>query len=159
MDGVQYRWTVAPDDEQGLALIVERATLAARRLMCWLEHGVVVSPALVRRAILDALAAGWMPTQRGADFVQRVTSLVEDTSTLHQCPVCDYFTLPRRAAHEICPVCFWGHGELEVEGADANPLALRQARDNFRELGACSLETRGAVLSERSRQRYRCVPR
>lgn len=159
VDGVQYRWCVVPNDELGLGVVIERAELRAQRLMCWLEHGVVVSPALVRRAILDALVEGWVPTQRGAEFVQRVTAHAEGESALQQCPVCDYFTLPRRAAYEVCPVCFWEHGELELDGADPNHLLLCEARANFREFGACSLEMRGSVLSEQARQRYRCAPR
>jgi hypothetical protein len=163
VEGVQYRWTVAPNDEQGGCIIAECANLPARRLVCWVEPGVAVSLGLLRRAILDALAAGWVPTRRGADFILRVPAFADTPSAFYQCPVCDYFTLPRRVAYEICPVCFWAYDELELDRLEhvsrPNHLTLREARDNFRRLGASSLEMRGAVLSEKSRQRYRHAPR
>ena len=72
LDDVEYRWTVAPDDEPGIAIVVELAAAPACRLVSWVEHGVAVSPGVVRLAILDAIGAGWVPSERGRDFGRRV---------------------------------------------------------------------------------------
>ena len=72
---VNYRWTVSPDDEPGLGIVVEDANSPAQRLVSWMSHGAVVSPRLVKRAILDGLASGWQPRQSGADFVRRIDEL------------------------------------------------------------------------------------
>ena len=66
VDGVQYRYAVTPNDEQGFSIIAERATVPARRLVCSVNHGVAVSPSFVRRAILDAIGAGWYPPRGGS---------------------------------------------------------------------------------------------
>jgi hypothetical protein len=67
----RYRWKVAPNDEPGLAIVVEHAEARAQRLVHWVEHGTIISPRLVRRAITEALAAGWMPAASGPDMVRR----------------------------------------------------------------------------------------
>ncbi|HEY5956546.1 MAG TPA: hypothetical protein VIV60_08340, partial [Polyangiaceae bacterium] len=72
VDGVQYRWTVAPDEEPGVGIVAESATLPAQRLVSWIDHGVAIGPGLVGSAILDGLAAGWVPTLPGPDFIRRV---------------------------------------------------------------------------------------
>jgi len=163
VDGVQYRYAVTPSDEQGFSVVVARATVPSRRLVCSVGQGVTLSPSLVRRAILDAIAAGWVPTVRGSDFHQRVAAASDAPSELYQCPVCDFFTLPRRNEFEICPVCFWEYDGLDVDTLDQlsgpNHLTLRVARDNFHELGAYEPAMVASVLDERSRQRYRSIPR
>ena len=106
VNGVQYRYAVTPSQEEGFSVVVARAKVPSRRLVCSVSQGVTLSPGLVRRAILDAFAAGWLPTVRGADFLQHVAAFSYGPSELHQCPACDYFTLPRRNEFEICPVCF-----------------------------------------------------
>ena len=73
VDGIEYRWTVPPDDEPGVAMVVEHATSSGWRLVSWVDHGVIISPGLVREAILDGLNAGWNPKGRGADFVRRIS--------------------------------------------------------------------------------------
>ena len=35
---VSYRWTVAPNDEPGLAIVVEHAEAPAQRLVSWVDH-------------------------------------------------------------------------------------------------------------------------
>ncbi|MEE1782213.1 hypothetical protein PUR71_04620 [Streptomyces sp. SP17BM10] len=64
--GVRYRWTVAPDDEPGLAVVVSHADGEGQRLVVWVEHGVVVAPGLVAGLVREALARhGWTPGRRG----------------------------------------------------------------------------------------------
>lgn len=163
IDGVQYRWVVAPNDEPGVGIVVELATRAACRLISWVDHGVLISPGLVRRAILDATAAGWRPNERGPDFVRRVPEFSTILAAIQQCPACDYFSLPKRGQYEICPVCFWEDDGLDVDQLDVvsgpNHLTLRQARANFRQIGACDLNAREHILDEGSLSRFRHAPR
>ncbi|MEH2059434.1 MAG: hypothetical protein V7K97_25425 [Nostoc sp.] len=58
VDGVEYRWVVQPDDEPGMAVVVE----------C---QGNIISPWLLRKAILYAIDQGWNPKQRGQQIVFR----------------------------------------------------------------------------------------
>jgi hypothetical protein len=160
---IPYRWTVAPDDEPGVGIVVEAFDHPACRLVSWVEHGVVVSPGLVRRAILEAREAGWRPDVPGADFVRRVPAFSETREAIHQCPACDYFTLPTRAQYDICPVCFWEDDGMDIDRLDQisgpNHLTLREARRNFREIGACAATYIEQVLPADSRSRFRCAPR
>ena len=61
-----------------------------------------------------------------------------------RCPCCGYRTIEGGADYEICPVCFWeddGQDDSdadEVRGGPNYELSLTQARQNFREFGACS---------------------
>jgi hypothetical protein len=71
VDGVVYRWTVAPDDEPGLGIVVEHAKAPGQRLAHWVDHGTITSPRLVREAIVEGLRAGWAPTAKGRDVVRR----------------------------------------------------------------------------------------
>jgi hypothetical protein len=163
VDGVSYRWTVAPNDESGMGIVVEADSDGACRLVSWVEHGVIIRPGLVRRAILDGVAAGWTSAKRGGDFVRRIPAFSENRDAIHQCPACDHFTLPKRSGYDICPVCFWEDDGLDLDKLDQisgpNHLTLREARENFRHLGACCSEMRPHVLDEGSRGRYRHTPR
>ncbi|MET8581776.1 CPCC family cysteine-rich protein [Streptomyces collinus] len=70
-----------------------------------------------------------------------VRGSAEDGS--YRCPCCGFVTLSERGAFEICPVCFWEddgqdeHDASEVHGGPNHDLSLRQARRNFRTIGAC----------------------
>ena len=63
--------------------------------------------------------------------------------SLYRCPCCRCRTLTERAGYEICPVCFWeddgqdDHDPDEVRGGPNADLSLSQARQHFREFGAC----------------------
>lgn len=163
IDGVRYRWVVAPKDEAGVGIIVELAALPACRLVSWVDHGVLINPGLVRRAIADALAAGWRPNERGPEFVRRVPALSTVRGALQQCPVCDYFSLPKRGDYDICRICFWEDDGLDVDRLDVhsgpNHATLREARANFLRVGACDPKVRGSVLEEGSRGRFQRIPR
>jgi Cysteine-rich CPCC len=60
-----------------------------------------------------------------------------------QCPCCGHLTLARRAAFEICAVCYWqddGQDDAdadEVRGGPNNVLSLAAARANYLSCGAC----------------------
>lgn len=64
VDTVTYHWLLAPDAE-GLELRVWQRS--GSRLSARFAHGNLVTPWLVRRAIVDALAAGWKPAAPGPD--------------------------------------------------------------------------------------------
>jgi hypothetical protein len=61
-----------------------------------------------------------------------------------RCPCCGYLTLDARADYVICPVCFWeddgqdDHDTDVVRGGPNGDLSLTQARDKFRQFGACA---------------------
>ena len=61
-----------------------------------------------------------------------------------RCQCCGYRTIEAGADWEICPVCFWeddGHGEEDADEVRYGPnheTSLTQARQNFREFGACN---------------------
>lgn len=71
VDEVEYRWTISPDDEPGVAMVAEHAVMPAQRLVHWFDHGVVITPRIVRESILRAIRSGWVPTRSGPDFVRR----------------------------------------------------------------------------------------
>ncbi|MEU4096144.1 hypothetical protein [Streptomyces sp. NPDC026673] len=72
VDGCRYRWVVAPDDEPGLAIVVEDAEANGQRMVTWVEHGTVITPALVAHAIRRARELGWVPGRRGPQFSTRL---------------------------------------------------------------------------------------
>jgi hypothetical protein len=74
VEGVQYRWVVAPADEPGLGIVVEDADSPGQRMVAWVEHGQTISPWVVRQAILHALSRGWRPQSRGPDLTFRLES-------------------------------------------------------------------------------------
>lgn len=71
VEGTRYRWVVAPNDEPGLGIVVEAADSPGQRMVTWVDHGTLISPWLVREAILHALAEGWQPQARGPERVFR----------------------------------------------------------------------------------------
>lgn len=163
VDGIPYRWSVTAGGETGAGIVVEPGERLGSRLLGRVEHGVAITPALVRSAILDALTAGWRAHQRGPDFVYRVVAPTAERPACEQCPACDYFSLPKRGEHEICPVCFWEDDGLDIDRLDVisgpNHTSLREALENFRTSGACDPGAAGQVLPAESRVRFRHAPR
>ena len=74
VEGARYRWVVAPADEPGLGIVVEDAKSPGQRMVTWVEHGQILSPWVVREAILHALSQGWKPQARGPDLTFRLES-------------------------------------------------------------------------------------
>lgn len=81
VDGVLYRWALSPDDGC-MVLVAELAEGSGQRLEAFFQYhdlyepaeaGALrivgqrrsVSPGVVRKVILAALAGGWQPAQRG----------------------------------------------------------------------------------------------
>jgi hypothetical protein len=150
VDEIAYRWTVAPNDEPSLAIVVEHAEKPGQRLVRWVGHGTILRPGLVREAILDGLRAGWNAGAVGRDIVRRGAFPGEEGGAVKQCPCCDYFTLDTRGQYDICPICFWEDDGLDVDALDThsgpNHLTLREARANFARLGACDEAALAHVL-------------
>lgn len=84
IDGVRFRWVVAPDDEPGLAIVVERADGHGQRMATWVEHGTVITPGLVAGIIRKALEHGWTPRKSGEQVTFRVQDI--DRTTLTRWP-------------------------------------------------------------------------
>jgi hypothetical protein len=84
--------------------------------------------------------------------------------TVFACPCCDHFTLKERGLYEICPVCFWEDSGPDLDRMDESSgnnsgLTLRQARENFRRLGACESSMFRNVCSSGQRAAFRHEPR
>jgi len=81
----------------------------------------------------------------------------------HQCPCCDYITLPERGTHLICPICFWEDDGLDIDTLDTrsgpNRMTLGEGRDHFIKYGACDSEMVKNVISERKRKNYKRIER
>ena len=79
----------------------------------------------------------------------------------YQCPCCDYYSLSMGGEYEICNVCFWEDGGLDIDCPDVhsgpNHMTLREGRRNFQELGACDARSLAHVMhvDERLWLRYR----
>ncbi|KQN97049.1 CPCC family cysteine-rich protein [Paenibacillus sp. Leaf72] len=69
----------------------------------------------------------------------------------YSCPCCKYLTLSEEppGTFEICPVCYWEDDNLQYAEPDrvggANSICLREAKSNFKDYGAISLEFLDAV--------------
>lgn len=66
--------------------------------------------------------------------------------------------------YDVCPVCYWEDGGGDLDDPDRpsgnnRGLTHRQARDNFRRLGACEPGMVRYVCSDERRRTYRHVPR
>lgn len=60
----------------------------------------------------------------------------------YQCPCCGYDTLDSNEhVYDICPVCYWEDDPFQYEDPDlegmANGVSLNQARENYKNFGAC----------------------
>jgi hypothetical protein len=77
IDDIDYRWVVQPDDEPGLGIVAELAENPGQRMMTWVEHGTVISPWLVRKAILHALEQGWHPAEKGTIIIFRFEGVIQ----------------------------------------------------------------------------------
>jgi len=74
VNDARFRWTVSPDDEPGIGVVVEDYSVPGQRAAIWVEHGNILSPGLVRHFILHALAHGWNPKKRGPQLVFRLSN-------------------------------------------------------------------------------------
>jgi len=78
-----------------------------------------------------------------------------EDGSLYRCHCCDCRTLGERGGYEICPVCFWeddgqdSHDADEVRGGPNGSLSLTQARQNFRNFGACDRKASAHVRKPR----------
>lgn len=87
-----------------------------------------------------------------------------DPTPRHQCPCCDYFTLPERGSYLICPVCFWEDDGQDFDRADEpsgpnHGITLRSARENFLQFGACEKTMVRNVIPASERSQYEHSPR
>ncbi|MFZ6756015.1 CPCC family cysteine-rich protein [Undibacterium sp. Ji50W] len=78
-----------------------------------------------------------------------------DVEVLAACPCCRYKSLRVSAAYEICHVCFWeDDGTTEFDRLSGpNHMTLRDAQQNFQNIGAVTEDALRYVLSD-GRDRY-----
>jgi hypothetical protein len=82
-----------------------------------------------------------------------------DPTPRHQCPCCDFVTLPERGNYLICPICFWEDDGQDVDALDETSgpnhgMTLREARINFKQFGACEESMIKNVLPIEDRSRF-----
>lgn len=86
-----------------------------------------------------------------------------DPTPRHQCPCCDYISLPERGSYLICCVCFWEDDGQDIDRLDEesgpNHITLREARNNFFQFGACERDMLPNVIPVSERVRYEHRPR
>jgi hypothetical protein len=87
-----------------------------------------------------------------------------DPTPRHQCPCCDYVSLPERGNYLICPVCFWEDDGQDVDALDEpsgpnHGITLRQGRNNFKRFGACAEAMVKNVVSVEERKHFAHRPR
>jgi hypothetical protein len=87
-----------------------------------------------------------------------------DPTPRHQCPCCDYISLPERGNYLICHVCFWEDDgqdidELDVASGPNHGITLRKGRANFAKFGACVAAMVEHVASDEEREHYEYRPR
>lgn len=79
------------------------------------------------------------------------------------CLICGYRTLHERGGFEICLVCYWeDDGEYddptEIAGGSNGDLSLTSARENFRRIGAVSVEMLQHVREPLSEEQVEGLP-
>ncbi len=82
-----------------------------------------------------------------------------DPTPMHQCPCCDYVTLPERGNYLICPVCFWEDDGTDLDALDEpseanHGITLRLGRANFKQFGACEETMVENVVSGRGTRAF-----
>jgi hypothetical protein len=87
-----------------------------------------------------------------------------DPTPRHQCPCCDYISLPERGNYIICRICFWEDDgqdidQLDVESGPNHGLTLRHGRANFAEFGACERKMLKHVIPKGQHAEYEHKPR
>ena len=87
-----------------------------------------------------------------------------DPTPMHQCPCCDYVTLPERGNYLICPVCFWEDDGTDLDALDEpseanHGITLRLGRANFKQFGACEETMVENVVPVAERGRFEHRPR
>jgi hypothetical protein len=63
----------------------------------------------------------------------------------YNCPCCEFKTLDSAPGlFDICPVCYWEDDNIQRDDPDykggANSISLNEARQNYKKIGAISLE-------------------
>ena len=102
VESVAYRWIVAPNDEPGLAIIVELEKFPGQKMIAWVEHGNIVTPNVVRKAILHAFSLGWQPEQLGQTVEFRLDDfLIRDTNNTPKLSIRNYQNFDDKAVQHL----------------------------------------------------------
>lgn len=98
VNDVQYRWTVSPNDEPGIAIVIEHSNSPAQRVVAWVDHGHVISPGMVRNVIIRVLGHGWQPEKKGPEMVFRLSRFTAQTDNKGMWPA------PKTPPFDVQPV-------------------------------------------------------
>ncbi len=71
-------------------------------------------------------------------------TIVGNPIELLACPCCSFLTLDSQGEYYICPVCFWEDdgGDNLNQYSSVNHMTLMEAKRNFNEYGAMSIESK-----------------
>jgi hypothetical protein len=81
--------------------------------------------------------------------------VTDATKKRFACPCCGYLTLGTvpPGSYEICAVCYWEDDQVQFRDPEyrggANEVCLREARENYRRLGAIDEHSLGLVRKAR----------
>lgn len=67
-----FHYTFGPNDEPGIAIVVQALNGSGCKLVAWAEHGNVLTPGVVVRVIELALNDGWNPQTSGPELPRRI---------------------------------------------------------------------------------------
>lgn len=81
--------------------------------------------------------------------------VVGEPEEMVECRCCGALSIHERGAYEICPVCFWeDDGQQDLDRVSGpNHMTLREGRENFKRVGACSEESLRHIASD-AREKY-----
>lgn len=90
----------------------------------------------------------------------RSKKAVDNYNPTEVCPCCGYITLEERGGNFVCPVCYWEDEFSNEDGVTnedyidgPNHVTLEQAKDNFKNFGACREDLVQHVVKPADRSR------
>ena len=87
----------------------------------------------------------------GESGSEQGSKIMSSGETRYKCPCCGCFTFGSepQGNYDICPVCYWEDDPLQLIDEDfeggANKVSLKQARENYKQFGACEEGMTGHV--------------
>lgn len=87
VDAANYRWMAAPNDEPGVAVVVQSASGRGAKLRVWVEHGRIITPALVAQIVRGGKLHGWAPDAPGPSVTLQLSDPDEQAEHVVLVPV------------------------------------------------------------------------
>lgn len=69
--------------------------------------------------------------------------IIGEVDKLEKCPCCEYRTIVKTKAYEVCPVCFWeDDGSSLDKYSSCNRMTLKEGKENFKKYKSCNSNTK-----------------